>query len=53
MAKNAKGKDTAVSKKSKAAAMATQKRKKGSMKEYFKGVKLEMKKVVWLSLIHI
>ena len=47
MAKNAKGKDTAVSKKSKAATMATQKRKKGSMKEYFKGVKLEMKKVVW------
>ena len=47
MAKNAKGKDTPVSKKSKAAAMATQKRKKGSMKEYFKGVKLEMKKVVW------
>ena len=47
MAKNAKGKDTAVSKMSKAAAMATQKRKKGSMKEYFKGVKLEMKKVVW------
>ncbi len=47
MAKNAKGKDTAVSKKSKSAAMATQKRKKGSMKEYFKGVKLEMKKVVW------
>lgn len=28
MVKNAKGKDTAVSKKSKAAAMATQKRKK-------------------------
>ncbi|NLD19907.1 MAG: preprotein translocase subunit SecE [Clostridiales bacterium] len=26
---------------------ATQKRKKGSIKEYFKGVKLEMKKVVW------
>ena len=47
MVKNAKGKDTAVSKKSKAAAMATQKRKKGSMNEYFKGVKLEMKKVVW------
>ena len=25
----------------------TQKRKRGSLKEYFKGVKLEMKKVVW------
>ena len=25
----------------------TQKRKRGSIKEYFKGVKLEMKKVVW------
>lgn len=47
MAKNAKGKDTAASRKSKAVAMATQKRKKGSLKEYFKGVRLEMKKVVW------
>ena len=25
----------------------SQKRKRGSIKEYFKGVKLEMKKVVW------
>ena len=25
----------------------SQKRKRGSLKEYFKGVKLEMKKVVW------
>ena len=47
MAKTSKGKDPAAARKNKAAAMATQKRKKGSMKEYFKGVKLEMKKVVW------
>ena len=47
MAKTSKGKDSAAARKNKAAAMATQKRKKGSMKEYFKGVKLEMKKVVW------
>ncbi len=47
MAKNAKGKDTSAARKNKAAAMATQKRKKGSLKDYFKGVKLEMKKVVW------
>lgn len=26
---------------------STQKRKKGNIKEYFKGVRLEMKKVVW------
>ncbi len=28
-------------------AVASQKKKKGSVKEYFKGVSLEMKKVVW------
>ncbi|HIU95900.1 MAG TPA: preprotein translocase subunit SecE [Candidatus Copromorpha excrementipullorum] len=28
-------------------AASAQKRKRGSIKEYFKGVKLEMKKVVW------
>ena len=47
MAKTSKGKDPVAARKNKAAAIATQKRKKGSMKEYFKGVKLEMKKVVW------
>ena len=30
-----------------AASTANQPRKKGRIKEYFKGVKLEMKKVVW------
>lgn len=47
MAKTSKGKDTVAARKNKAAAIATQRRKKGSVKEYFKGVKLEMKKVVW------
>lgn len=47
MVKTSKGKDPVAARKNKATAIATQKRKKGSMKEYFKGVKLEMKKVVW------
>ena len=50
MAKSSKGKDQPALKK-KATAVAAQrgnkKKKRGSMKEYFKGVKLEMKKVVW------
>lgn len=49
MAKKSKGKEQSVVKK-RATAAASQrgnKRKKGSIKEYFKGVKLEMKKVVW------
>ena len=41
-----KEKSAAPAKKRKLVA-ATPKRKKGSIKEYFKGVKLEMKKVVW------
>ena len=41
----AKEKDTATKKKRVPA--TTPKRKKGSIKEYFKGVRLEMKKVVW------
>jgi preprotein translocase subunit SecE len=36
-----------AAKKAKRAAMANQPRKKGQLKEYFKGVKLETKKVVW------
>lgn len=50
MAKSSKGKDqTALKKKQTcgAARVETRKRSRGSMKEYFKGVKLEMKKVVW------
>ena len=50
MAKSSKGKDqTALKKKATAAAAqrGNKKKKRGSMKEYFKGVKLEMKKVVW------
>lgn len=50
MAKTSKGKDqTALKKKATAAAAqrGNKKKKRGSMKEYFKGVKLEMKKVVW------
>ena len=47
MAKSSKGKDQTALKK-KATAVAAQrgnkKKKRGSMKEYFKGVKLEMKK---------
>ena len=50
MAKSSKGKDqTALKKKATAAAAqrGNKKKKRGSIKEYFKGVKLEMKKVVW------
>ena len=50
MAKSSKGKDqTALNKKATAVAAqrGNKKKKRGSMKEYFKGVKLEMKKVVW------
>ena len=46
MAKSSKGKDQTALKK-KATAVGNKKKKRGSMKEYFKGVKLEMKKVVW------
>ena len=48
MAKTSKGKGnntTTVRQRDEAA--STRKRKTGSVKEYFKGVKLEMKKVVW------
>ena len=50
MAKSSQGKDqTALKKKATAAAAqrGNKKKKRGSIKEYFKGVKLEMKKVVW------
>ena len=50
MAKTSKGKDqTALKKKATAAAAqrGNKKKKRGSINEYFKGVKLEMKKVVW------
>ena len=50
MAKSSKGKDqTALNKKATAVAAqrGNKKKTRGSMKEYFKGVKLEMKKVVW------
>ena len=50
MARTSKGKDqTALKKKATAAATqrGTRKKQRGSIKEYFKGVKLEMKKVVW------
>ncbi|MDO4545691.1 MAG: preprotein translocase subunit SecE [Bacillota bacterium] len=46
MAKMAKEKD-AGSRKKKMTAAATRKKNRGSIKEYFKGVRLEMKKVVW------
>lgn len=50
MAKTSKGKEQSAVRK-KATAVAAQrgnkKKKKGGLKEYFKGVKLEMKKVVW------
>lgn len=36
-----------VKKKAQAMANSTKKKEKASLKEYFKGVKLEMKKVVW------
>lgn len=49
--KKAKQKTTAVTMAEKRAAQKKnqpkQKREKGRLKEYFKGVKLEMKKVVW------
>ena len=51
MANPSKGKSAGTSKPSTRqramAAATTQKKKKGGLKEYFKGVKLEMKKVVW------
>lgn len=51
MAKTSKGKGGAAAKQTsnrqRTMAASTQKRKRGSIKEYFKGVKLEMKKVVW------
>ncbi|MDO4487139.1 MAG: preprotein translocase subunit SecE [Bacillota bacterium] len=50
MAKTSNGKDVGAKKSRMAAAAnkaANNKKKKGSIKEYFKGVKLEMKKVVW------
>ena len=48
MAKTSKGKgNNTTTVRQRAAAASTRKRKKGSVKEYFKGVKLEMKKVVW------
>ena len=49
MAKTSNGKDAGAKKSRMAAAAnkAASKKKKGSIKEYFKGVKLEMKKVVW------
>lgn len=50
MAKMSREKDTGKKKSRMSAATAratTGKRKRGSIKEYFKGVKLEMKKVVW------
>ena len=51
MAKTSKGKGGATAKQTsnrqRAMAASAQKRKRGSIKEYFKGVKLEMKKVVW------
>lgn len=49
MAKTSNGKDAGAKKNRMAAAAnkAANKNKKGSIKEYFKGVKLEMKKVVW------
>ncbi len=49
----AKAKDNKAAKpakstvRSRAMNQQSQKRKRGSLKEYFKGVKLEMKKVVW------
>lgn len=46
MAKTSKEKGTSTVKK-RAMAASTSNKKRGSVKEYFKGVKLEMKKVVW------
>lgn len=49
MAKKSKRKEQSVVRKRATAAVSQRgnKRKRGSIKEYFKGVKLEMKKVVW------
>ena len=50
MAKSSKGKagnTTTARKRLNAAAASNTKKKRGGIKEYFKGVKLEMKKVVW------
>lgn len=50
MAKTSKEKSTTSTRKrlnAAAAAAPKNKKKKGGLKEYFKGVKLEMKKVVW------
>ena len=50
MAKKSKVKEQSTVKKRSTALMAQRgkkKKKRGSIKEYFKGVKLEMKKVVW------
>ena len=49
MANKSKGKEQSVVRKRATAAVSQRgnKRKRGSIKEYFKGVKLEMKKVVW------
>ena len=50
MAKSSKEKTTTSARKRMSAAAASQSKKKekrGGLKEYFKGVKLEMKKVVW------
>ena len=51
MAKTSNGKGGAAAKQTsnrqRAMAASAQKRKRGSIKEYYKGVKLEMKKVVW------
>ena len=48
MAKTSKGKgNNTTTVRQRAAAASTRQRKIGSVKEYFKGVKLEMKKVVW------
>ncbi len=46
MAKTSKDKAASTTRQ-RAAAAATRKKKRGSIKEYFKGVRLEMKKVVW------
>lgn len=50
MAKTTKNKPTTSSRKrlsAAAASVSNKPKKKGRIKEYFKGVKLEMKKVVW------
>lgn len=50
MAKTSKGKATTSTRKrlnAAAAAVPKKKKKRGGLREYFKGVKLEMKKVVW------